>query len=138
MYIYSLKPIWILLRYVTFHIQVKIALYVMSPTLEYVLMQLKCRNETEMQLKWNFMLTELVFRLVWNLKPVWVHFASHVNVLLESFNIPLMRLWFYAAFIQIDFGSSVQSSHWNYTIKYSFRHSDVPLLYGSFEYVSIK
>ena len=35
----------------------------------------------EMQLKWNFMWTELVFMPVWNLKPVWVHFASHVSVL---------------------------------------------------------
>ena len=40
---------------------------------------------------------------------------------LESFNRPYMRLWFYAAFIQIEFGSSVRSSYWNYTIKYSFR-----------------
>ena len=30
----------------------------------------------EMKLMW----TELVVRLVWNLKLVWVHFASHVNV----------------------------------------------------------
>ena len=28
---------------------------------------------------------------------------------LESFNRPFMRLWFYAAFIQIEFGSSVRS-----------------------------
>ena len=50
---------------------------------------------------------------------------------LESFNRPFMRLWFYAAFIQIEFGSSVWSFHWNYTIKYSFRHSDVLLFSGS-------
>ena len=47
--------IWILLRYVTFHVQVEIGLYVTSPTL-------------------------------------------------ESFNRPFMRLWFYGAFIQIEFG----------------------------------
>ena len=40
---------------------------------------------------------------------------------LESFNRPFMRLWFYAMFIQIEFGSSMQSFHWNYT-KYLFRH----------------
>ena len=79
--------IWILLRYVTFHILVEIGICIMSPTL-------------------------------------------------ESFNRPFMRLWFYAAFIQIEFGSSVWSFHWNYTIKYSFRHSDVPLFSGSLEYVS--
>ena len=51
--------IWILLRYVTFHVQVEIGFYVMSPTL-------------------------------------------------ESFNRPFMRLWFYTAFIQIEFGSSLR------------------------------
>ena len=64
--------IWILLGCVTFHVQVEIGLYVMSPNL-------------------------------------------------ESINRPFMRLWFYAAFIQIEFRSSVRSFHWNYTIKYSFR-----------------
>ena len=81
--------IWILLRYVTFHIQKEIGLYVMSPTL-------------------------------------------------ESFNKPFIRLWFYAAFTQIEFGLSLRSFHWNYTIKYSFRHSDVLLLSGSLEYISIQ
>ena len=52
--------IWILLRYVTFHVQVEIGLYVMSLTL-------------------------------------------------KSFNRPFMRLWNCAAFIQIEFGSSVRS-----------------------------
>ena len=52
--------IWILPWCVTFHVQVEIGLYVMSPAL-------------------------------------------------ESFNRPSMRLWFYAAFIQIEFGSSVRS-----------------------------
>ena len=28
-----------------------------------------------------YMWTELAFTLVWNLKPVWVHFTSHVNVI---------------------------------------------------------
>ena len=36
----------------------------------------------EMQPKWNFMWIELVSTPVWNPKPVWVYFASHVNVLL--------------------------------------------------------
>ena len=58
--------IGILLRYVMFHVQVQIGLYVMPPTL-------------------------------------------------ESFNRPFMRLWFYNAFIKIEFGSSVRSYHWNYT-----------------------
>ena len=44
-------------------------------------MSIKISGRFEMQLKWNFMWTELVFRPVWNLKPVWVLFASHVNVL---------------------------------------------------------
>ena len=57
------------LRYVTFHVQVEIGLYVMSPTL-------------------------------------------------KSFSRPFIRLWFYAAFSQIGFGSSVRSFHWNYTIKF--------------------
>ena len=57
---------------------------------------------------------------------------------LKSFNRPFMKLWFYAAFIQIEFGSSVPSFHWNYTIKYLFRRSDVLLLSGSLEYVSIQ
>ena len=52
--------IWTLLRYVTFHVQVEIGLYVMSLTL-------------------------------------------------KSFNRPFMRLWNCAAFIQIEFGSSVRS-----------------------------
>ena len=81
--------IWILLRYVTFHIQVEIGLYVISPTL-------------------------------------------------ESFNTTFMRLWFYATLIQIEFGSNVRRFHWNYTKKYSFRHSDVPLLSGNLEYISIR
>ena len=34
-------------------------------------------NAVKMKLMW----TELVFTAAWNLKPVWVHFASHVNVL---------------------------------------------------------
>ena len=51
---------WMLLQYVTFHVQVQIGLCVMSPTL-------------------------------------------------ESYNRPFMRLWFYAALIQIDFGSSVRA-----------------------------
>ena len=46
-----------------------------------------------------------------------------------------MRLWFYAAFIQIEFAWSLWSFHWNYTIKYSFICSDILLLSGSFEYV---
>ena len=37
---------------------------------------------------------------------------------LESFNRPFMRLWFYATFIQIEFGSSLQSFHWNYKSGY--------------------
>ena len=57
---------------------------------------------------------------------------------LKSFNRPFMKLWFYAAFIQIEVGLSVQSFHWNYTIKYLFRRSDVLLLSGSLEYVSIQ
>ena len=52
--------IWILLWCVTFHVQVEIGLYVMSPAL-------------------------------------------------ESISRPSMRLWFYAAFIQIEFGSRVRS-----------------------------
>ena len=66
--------IWILLQYVTFHVQVEISLHVMSPTL-------------------------------------------------ESFNSPFMRLCFYAAFIQIEFGSSIWSFLSNYTIKYLYRRS---------------
>ena len=34
-------------------------------------------NAVKMKLMW----TELVFTAAWNLKPVWVHFVSHVNVL---------------------------------------------------------
>ena len=34
---------------------------------------------------------------------------------LESFNRPFMRLWFCTAFIQIEFGLSMRSFHWNYT-----------------------
>ena len=49
-----------LLRYITFHIQVEICLYVMLPTL-------------------------------------------------ESFNKTFIRLWFYAAFIQIEFDLGVRS-----------------------------
>ena len=41
----------------------------------------------EMHTKWNFMWTELIFTPVWNIKPVWVHFAFHVNVLLVWFRI---------------------------------------------------
>ena len=52
--------IWILLWCVTFHVQVEIGLYAISPAL-------------------------------------------------ESINRPFMRLWFYAAFIQIEFGSRVRS-----------------------------
>ena len=52
--------IWILLRYVKYHVQVEIGLCVMSPTI-------------------------------------------------ESLNRPFVRLWFYAAFIQIEFGLSVRS-----------------------------
>ena len=70
--------IWILLQYVTFHVQKEIGLYVMSSTL-------------------------------------------------KSFNRPFIRLWFYDAFIQIEF-----------TIKYSFRLSDMPLLSGNLEYVSVQ
>ena len=44
------------------------------------------------------------------------HFAN-----LERFTRPYMRLWFYAAFIRIEFGSSVRSFHLNYTIKQTFR-----------------
>ena len=57
---------------------------------------------------------------------------------LESFNRPFMRLWFYAEFIQIEFGFVIQSFHWNYTIKYLFRRSDVLLFSGSLEYVNIQ
>ena len=57
---FKTNHIWILLQYVTFHMQVEIGLYVMSPTL-------------------------------------------------ESLNRPFMRLWFYAAFISTEFGSSVRS-----------------------------
>ena len=87
--LFKTNYIWILLRYVTFHIQLEIGLYVVSPTL-------------------------------------------------QSLSRPFMRLWFYSAFIQIQFGSSVRSFYWNYTIKYSFRHSDVLLLSGSLEYISIQ
>ena len=44
-------------------------------------MSIKISDRFEMQPKWNFMWTELVFTPVWNFKPVWFHFASHVNVL---------------------------------------------------------
>ena len=66
--------IWILLWYVTFHVQVEIDLYVMPPTL-------------------------------------------------ESFNRPLLRLWFYAALIQIEFGSSM----WRY-LSYGLRRKSCVLL----------
>ena len=42
---------------------------------------IKISGRFEMQPKWNFMWTELAFTPVWNFKPVWFHFASHVNVL---------------------------------------------------------
>ena len=77
--------IWLLLRYVTFHVQTKIGLHVMSPTL-------------------------------------------------ESFNRPFMRLWFYTAFIQIEFGSSVWSFHSNYTIKYLFWRSHAVALWKFWVY----
>ena len=35
----------------------------------------------EIQPKWKVMWTELVYTLAWNLIPVWVHFASPVNIL---------------------------------------------------------
>ena len=73
--------IWILLRYVTFHVWVEIGLYVMSPTL-------------------------------------------------ESFNRPFMRLWFYAAFIQIEFGSSVRS----YASRHHRRESRVLFIYLWIQY----
>ena len=57
---FKTSDIWILLQFITFHIQLEIGLFVMSPTL-------------------------------------------------ESFNRTFMRFWFYATFIQIEFGSSVQS-----------------------------
>ena len=66
-----------LLRYVTFHIQVEIGLYVMSPTI-------------------------------------------------ESFNRPFMRLWFCAAFTQIEFRSSVRS----YASRRHRRKSCVFFTYG--------
>ena len=47
-------------------------------------MSIKILAFFEMQPKWNFMWMELAFMRVWNLKPVWVHFASHVNVLRVS------------------------------------------------------
>ena len=47
-------------------------------------MSIKILAFFEMQPKWNFMWIELAFMRVWNLKPVWVHFASHVNVLRVS------------------------------------------------------
>ena len=58
-YFFKTNYIWIILQYVTFHIQVEIGLFVMSLTL-------------------------------------------------ESFNRTFLRLWFYAAFILIEFGWSVQ------------------------------
>ena len=49
-------------------------------------MSIKLLGCCEMQSKWIFMWTELVFTPVWNLKLVWVHFAYHVNILLLSGN----------------------------------------------------
>ena len=40
-----------------------------------------CPLKHRVVLKCSFMWTEIVFTLVWNLKPVGVHFASYVNVL---------------------------------------------------------
>ena len=42
-------------------------------------LSIKISGRFEMQPKWNFIWTELVFTPVWNLKPVWVHFAPHVT-----------------------------------------------------------
>ena len=56
-------------------------------------MSIKISGRFEMQPKWNFMWTELVFTPVWNLKPVWVHFSSHVNVLYEKQISFLSYLW---------------------------------------------
>ena len=45
-------------------------------------MSIKILGRFGIQPNWNVMWTELVFKPVWNLKPVWLHFTSHVNVLL--------------------------------------------------------
>ena len=75
------------------------------------------------------------------------HITFHVQVEIDlcvmsptlvSFNRPFMRLEFHAAFIQIEFRSSRRSFHRNYTMKYCFRRSDVPLLSGSLEYISVQ
>ena len=54
--------------------------------MKYLHMSIKISGRFKMHPKWNFMWTELVFTLVWNLKPVWVHFVFHVNALLKNCN----------------------------------------------------
>ena len=58
----------------------------------------------EIQSKWNVMWTELVFTSVWSLKPVWVHFASLVKVLLFS-------TWRKA----VATNSFTKKLHWNFS-----------------------
>ena len=61
-------------------------------------MSIKISGRFEIKPKWNVMWTELVFTPVWNLKPLWVHFASHVNVLWDAFLCQAPIFWFLACF----------------------------------------
>ena len=70
----SYRPLWQKLNFIIMQT---------LPEMECLHMSIKILGPFEMQPKWNFMWTELVFTLVWSLKPVWVYVASHVNVLLH-------------------------------------------------------
>ena len=57
-------------------ISFRVIKYVSTTRNERPTTSIKISSRFEMQPKWNFMWTELVFTPVWNLKPVWVHFVS--------------------------------------------------------------
>ena len=95
---------------------------------------IQCRKGELIFFVYMFFETNYILILLWCVTfQVQVQISLYnMSLALESFNRPFMRLWFYTAFIQIEFGSSVSSI--SFTWKKNLRFIDLRIQYKKKKY----
>ena len=95
---------------------------------------IQCRKGKLIFFVYMFFETNYILILLWCVTfQVQVQISLYnMSLALESFNRPFMRLWFYTAFIQIEFGSSVSSI--SFTWKKNLRFIDLRIQYKKKKY----
>ena len=95
---------------------------------------IQCRKGELIFFAYMFFETNYILILLWCVTfHVQVQISLYnMSLALESFNRPFMRLWFYTAFIQIEFGSSVSSI--SFTWKKNLRFIDLWIQYKKKKY----